>query len=209
MDFLGSRPCRFVTFSLKHTPHLNLREQIDRLYESFSNLRRKKFWREHCIGGCAVLEVKIGRDLLWHPHLHCLVEGAYLPQKQLSREWLKVTGDSFIVDVRLVQRERHEVRYVCSYVGKPLDASIFNLPDRLDEFVRSIKGKRLILAFGTWRKLDLDSEPGGIDDWIICGSLTRLTWDAEADATARRCLDVLLRRTHLEISDSPALPDTG
>lgn len=206
VDFIGTRTVRFVTFSLKHTPHLTLTEQIDRLYEAFSNLRRKKLYRSLVRGGCAVLEVKIGKDLLWHPHLHCLLEGSYLPQKDLSREWLKVTGDSYIVDVRLVGQQRNEVHYVCAYVGKPLDASIYAVPSRLDEFIKAIKGRRLILCFGTWRELDLDAEPEGADDWIAVGSLCTLIAESQTDPTARRILEALTRRRSVEISLSPAVP---
>jgi hypothetical protein len=210
-SFIENRHLRFATLTLKHTPHLTLPEQLKRLYTSFSTLRRRTWWKDKVKGGVAILEVKIGRDGLWHPHLHLLLESFFLPQKQLSHEWLAVTGDSYIVDVRQVGQEQQEVRYVCSYVGKPLDASIYQRPTMLDEFVRAIKGKRLILPFGTWAKLNLDSESDDPGGWVCVGPLWRLIQDASTDPQAQIILNLLQRRSvrsneHSISSPPPAPP---
>jgi len=162
-------------------------------------------------GGVAILEVKIGKDGLWHPHLHVLLESSFLPQKALSHEWLAVTGDSYIVDVRKVGPEQNEVRYVCSYVGKPLDASIYGRATMLDEFINAIKGKRLILPFGSWSKLSLESEidEGGV--WVCMGPLWRLLRDAATDPQAAFVLSLLQKRQnagseHSFASVGPAPP---
>jgi hypothetical protein len=209
--FLEGKHLRFATLTLKHTPHLTLQEQLKRLYTSFSTLRRRTWWRDKVKGGVAILEVKIGRDGLWHPHLHLLLESFFLPQQQLSHEWLAVTGDSYIVDVRQVGHEQKEVRYVCSYVGKPLDASIYQRPKMLDEFVRAIKGKRLILPFGSWSKLNLESESDDPGGWVCVGPLWRLIQDAATDPQASLILNLLQKRSvraneHSILSQPPAPP---
>lgn len=39
----------------------------------------------------------------WHPHIHIVaLLDSYIDQKALSAEWLDITGDSFIVDVRRI-----------------------------------------------------------------------------------------------------------
>lgn len=202
-DFVGSRTVRFVTFTLRHNKFISLKDQLDRLYACFVQLRRRIWWKGLVTGGCAILEVKVGQDGLWHPHLHCLIEGEYLPHNALSREWYAVTGDSSIVDVRRVGEERNEIKYVCSYVGKPLDQSIYNSDVRLDEFIVAIKGRRLIVKFGSWSKLDIDADPPGDDDWIFVGTLSRLCREAKSDRVAAQLLRQLYGLSPLESALPP------
>jgi len=195
---------RFATFTLKHnvTP---LKDQIRRLYAAFVALRRRRVWRQHVAGGCAVLEVKIGQDDRWHVHLHTLIEGTFIEQRLLSSEWHAVTGDSYIVDVRRLSGTDKEIRYVASYCGKPLDATLFSRPVQTDEFARAIRGTRIISTFGTWRGLDVDAlDPSAPTDWQSVGSLRELLADAKrGDPWAVSLLGLLASRTQ-EISLCPA-----
>lgn len=186
-----------VTFTIRHgtTP---LRDQIKRLYASLVLLRRRQFWKSLIVGGCAVLEVKIGRDGLWHPHIHCLLESGTLDRQRHHRkicdEWHAVTGDSYVVDIRPIQPDQGQVRYVASYTGKPLDASIVRDQSRLIEFIRAIKGVRLVTTFGTWRGIDLGAaDPSAPTDWCTVGSLADLIRDAAAGDGYAKCLLYALR----------------
>jgi hypothetical protein len=41
----------------------------------------------------------------WHPHMHLIVQlDSFMDQAKLSREWLEITGDSKIVDIRQINR---------------------------------------------------------------------------------------------------------
>lgn len=165
---------RFVTLTLKPS-HATLAAQLDRLYDSFNKLRRRDFWGTYVEGGVAMVEVKIGKNSgLWHPHLHILVEGDFIPQRDLSREWLEVTGDSSIVDVRRVENAGHAAAYTVKYGSKGCDSSVYNAPSKLDEFVTAIKGRRFAFTFGTWRGIKLAD---GHDDgavWENVGSIDAL-----------------------------------
>lgn len=155
VQHMEAKDMRFVTFGLRHS-HSTLCAQIDRLYDCFAKLRRREWWASNVKGGAAFLEIKISdRDGLWHPHLHLLIEGNYLQQLKLSTEWLEVTGDSSIVDIRRVHDFGHVAKYVTKYVTKPLDSSCFADNDDLDEAVTALKGRRLCLTWGTWRGLRL------------------------------------------------------
>jgi hypothetical protein len=83
--YLGSRPYRFLTVTIK-TTDLTLKEGVDKLYRCFAALRRSKLWRATVRGGCVVCEVKpkIGTTG-WHPHLHAILEGKFLPIKPLRK----------------------------------------------------------------------------------------------------------------------------
>jgi hypothetical protein len=165
---------------------------------------------DHVSGGVQILEVKLGQDALWHVHLHCLLEGQYLDQRQLSAEWYATTGDSFIVDVR--RCGEGEVKYAAAYAGKPLDASIFADEGKLDEAVVALKGVRLVTTFGEWRGLDVDApDPDAPTDWVTVAPLCRLLNDARrGDRWALALLGQLTRHRPIEApcehdpGDSPA-----
>lgn len=162
----------FLTFTLKHN-HNPLKDQIDRLYTSFRTLRRRPIWKSAVTGGALFLEVKLGKDGLWHPHLHVICQSEFIDQKSLSMAWYAVTGDSFIVDIQRIKDPSRRASYVTKYATKPADSSVVRVPDRLDEFVCAIKGRRLYQPFGDWRALlpaDDDSAPVRLT--IAIGSLS-------------------------------------
>jgi hypothetical protein len=179
-------PMRFVTLTLRCS-HSSLTAQLDRLYDSFNKLRRRDFFKRYITGGVAMVEVKIGRNSgLWHPHLHILCEGDFIPQRDLSNEWLEVTGDSSIVDVRRVSNAGHAAAYTVKYGSKGCDSSVYNAPTKLDEFLTSIKGRRFALTFGTWRGIKLADGGDEKVEWENIGSLDSLVCRMrEGDENAR------------------------
>lgn len=181
------RNMRLVTFGLRHSK-TSLASQIDRLYRSFAEMRRRAFWAGHVTGGAAFLEVKLSKyDNLWHPHLHVLVEGEYMPQKPLSRLWHEVTGDSSIVHITKISDLGHACRYVTKYVTKPLDSSVFCSDEVLDEAINGLRGRRLCLTFGAWRGFRLlDVEDDGHAWTSVGGAYTMFlrVRDGDSDAAA-------------------------
>lgn len=144
--------CRFVTLTLRSTD-APLAGQVKRLIESFKALRRREFWRDRCTNGIAVIEVTWHTGTgQWHPHLHVLVQGDYLPQAQLSAEWKAVTGDSMIVDVRAVHDRADVVGYVVRYLAKPAGVEQWP-PQVIADYAVGMKGVRMLNSFGTKRKL--------------------------------------------------------
>ena len=105
---LKSRPdsrFRFITLTLRHSD-APLRQQIQRLYSCYKELRRAKQWKASQKGGAATLEIKwIPATKKWHPHLHIISEGEYLSTYDLSATWRHITGDSHVVDIRLISRD--------------------------------------------------------------------------------------------------------
>jgi Replication protein len=176
---------RLLTFGLRHskTPLTN---QIDRLYRSFAELRRRVDWLARVKGGAAFLEVKLSKtDGLWHPHLHVLLEGSYFDQKLLSRMWHEVTGDSSIVHITRISDLGHASRYVTKYVTKPLDASVFASDAVLDEAMVAMRGRRLCLTFGSWRGFKLcDVEDDGHVWTSVGGGMTLWLRIRDGDAGA-------------------------
>ncbi len=192
LEQVAEERARFATLTLKHsdTP---LREQLDRLYSTFRKLRARPFWKRHVTGGAAFIEIKwISGTQQWHPHLHCVLQGRYLPKELLRAEWLRLTGDSYITDIRLIENRKKIAYYVTKYAAKTVNSSFVGRPELLDEVVLALRGRRLAHTFGAWRGLRLTESPNE-RDWECIGSfhdvcLAALGGDAEScDAIDQAC----------------------
>lgn len=147
---IKGKAIRFVTLTLKHNDD-SLTERLDRLLSRFALLRKLTLWRTAVDGGASFLEVKINPETMrWHPHLHILCVGRYLPLEQLRAAWLACTGDSHVVDIRIVKDPAKVSGYVTKYLTKPADNDLYRIPAALDEAISAMKGRRLVGTFGTW-----------------------------------------------------------
>lgn len=86
----------------------------------------------------------------WHPHVHMFaLLDDWIDQEQISETWHEITGDSFIVDIRKVKKEK-DLGYakaaaeVCKYALKFGDLTV----EHTWEAFKVLKGKRLSGAFG-------------------------------------------------------------
>ena len=190
-DKLEAERARFLTLTLKSTTE-PLAELLTKLTTDFATLRRSTLWRNKVTGGVAFLEVKwIERTERWHVHLHALVQGRYVPQDELSKTWLRITGTSHVIDIRIANDNAHVTHYITKYASKPLDHTVVVEPARLDEAVLAMKGKRLCTTFGSWRGYKL-TEPPESGTWVQLGTLDEILARAEAgDCNAGRALDAL------------------
>lgn len=191
----SGRTVRFVTLTLRHSK-TSLADQIDRLYACFTRFRHRRSWTSHVSGGVAFFEGKVSKfDGLWHVHLHILLEGAFWEQRELSAEWHAVTGDSSIVDVRACPDIAAASSYVTKYLTKPADTSVYAKEETLDEFVLSMKGRKLALPFGTWRSMNLMATPDCLVEWITIASISTLVANSRhGDLEATRWLDAAARK---------------
>lgn len=179
----SGKDVRFVTLTLRHTLTLDLGQQIDRLQECFRRLRQRKFWSAHVTGGVGTIECKRSDDGSWHVHMHILISGTYMAQRELSADWLAVTGDSPIVDIRKPRGSTDRPSwYVAKYIGKPADGHTLSMPGSLDALVIALKGRRTLIRFGDWHA-DPDREQTDDDDvWFDYQPLDNV-------ATAAACGD--------------------
>lgn len=119
-------------------------------------------WTELCrvAGGVYTHEVtNIGNG--WHPHVHMLAACTGEPDSAaLSAEWMGITGDSFVIDVRPITDDPVDgFMEVFKYAVK------FSSLDYSDNWhaAKILKGKRLLASFGCFRGVevpeDLADEP--------------------------------------------------
>lgn len=184
---LRDRPARFVTLTMKSTTE-TLPELISKLNLSQARLRRRVFWKKRVTGGVTFTEVKWVPALKrWNVHAHMIVHGKYLPVGPLGAIWKDITGDSMIVHVKFVPDHRQVVQYVTKYASKPLDPSVLKDPQRLDEAVLALKGKRLCGTFGNWTGVLLTPTPDE-NAWVNIGSLDSII--ERAKSREREAFDV-------------------
>lgn len=185
---LGHRPARFLTLTLRQTDAY-LGDVLDKLYDSFRTLRATKFWKRRVKGGCAFIEVKYSTaNQAWNVHLHAIVHGTYIPKFDLSRTWHRITGDSYIVDIRSIENEEKIAQYVAKYVSKPFNNTFLGMPDYLDTVTNCMVGRRLCLTFGDWRGVKLTESPNETD-WISLGSFHSVV--SRAAQGDHECLEAL------------------
>lgn len=186
---------KLLTLTVRHTdePLANL---IDKLTQSFKELRRLKLWSRNVHAGIAFLEVK--RSNGWHPHLHILMISKFIPHSDLRKAWMHITKDSEIVDIRPVKDTDTAVSYVAKYASKPLDPSLIRDRSALEEAIVSLRGRRMVATFGEWRGWRITDR---IDEtvWVVVESLNDLlAKEDQGDAEAIRILGILRRKGRSE-----------
>lgn len=145
---------KFITLTLKHSD-APLRDQITRLYDSFKVLRRSVFWSKRVTGGVWFFQIKKSEtDGLWHPHLHILADGRYLPHEVISPLWLKITGDSSVIDLRGIKDVKKTSEYVARYATAPANLMDLDIESAV-EVVESLAGRRVCGTFGTAKGVQL------------------------------------------------------
>ncbi len=205
---LHGKTFRFVTLTLKSTA-TPLAAQIHRLYDAFKRLRRLPIWANATTGGAAVLEITYNDHThLWHPHLHIICEGKWIQNTALSHAWLACTGDSWIIDIRLVKpdfpaadkplTDRSKViDYLAKYAAKGYDNSCTLDRDACTELVTALHGTHLLFAFGTWRGFHLNALPEHTPDdgtWRPISPLRDiLRRAAQGDPWCTRLVNVLTK----------------
>ena len=188
---LGTNGCRFLTLTVREGAD-GLRPAIAHLYASFRRLQRKQFWSARVTGGVAFLEIKWNEpSQRWHPHLHCLLHGKYIPHAEIKKHWHAITGDSYIVDIRPCKGVAAITRYVCKYASKPLNMTYANDFERLCEAVVALKGKRICITFGSWKSVLL-TDHADEDGWEQLESLASvIARAAQGQVDARAILHSL------------------
>ena len=157
---------RFMTFTLRHAER-PLFLTIAALSASFRVLRATKEWRRHVEGGVYAVEITRNAETgLWHAHVHVICSGTFWAQADMSRVWLRVTGDSKIVDVRAVHSRSAAANYIAKYVAKPSDAAHWP-PAAVCEYADAMHGKRLIHTFGKSYAVEVDDESPDVQKRVV------------------------------------------
>jgi len=181
---------RFLTLTLKHRPE-TLRKNHDRLMAGWKALRKTHLIKRNVVGGVFVVEVTRNTETnRWHTHLHIVIDGGFIPQAPLSKEWKNCTGDSEIVDIRAVHDRGKVAKYVSDYVAKPQALNTWESAAVL-EFAEHMHGRRMMATFGRLHAVNIDphtpAEPQTVRTFL-CDTVTlRNRADAGNERAKKAC----------------------
>lgn len=148
---------RLLTLTVKSFPTLTP-EAITKLSKDFANLRRRKLWTNAIKGGIAGTEFTWGKAG-WHPHYHALLDGGFIPIRELSALWFEITGDSMIVYLQACT-PTEGVYEVAKYVAK--GSSFYARKELVHNYLATTKGRRFFTSFGSfYRSTDPPPPPEG------------------------------------------------
>jgi hypothetical protein len=145
-----------LTLTVKNGPDLNERfEHLEKSFKTYCARRRDSHKKQRGynefskIAGAFFSYELTKKTDGWHPHLHAIVVlDEWIDQKKLSSEWLGITGDSFIVDIRRIKGDPVEgFKEVCKYALKFGD---LDHEENWEAFI-ALKGRRLQGSFGCFR----------------------------------------------------------
>lgn len=197
----------FMTLTLQANDNL-LVDCLNHLQESFRRLRQQRLWTDNVKGGVAVVEIKRGAGSgKWHVHLHVLAESRSIDARLLSDAWRLASRGSFIVDVSRVRRFDQGIGYVAKYAGKGWTAEVVRDRDSLIECVCALRGRRLLIVFGGWSKLESYADVPDPGDWRRIARLNRVCDEfTRGEAWAVGVMRAL-HSDHLELALAPPAPE--
>lgn len=156
------------------------------------------------IGGVGSYEFKRGKGSgLWHPHVHMVWLCYEEPDAaRLSAEWLAITGDSFIVDVRPFQDQQDVLGGFLEVFKYAVKFSDLPLNDNWQGFLE-LSRNRLVFSFGEFWGVQvpdsLTDEP--LDDLPFVDLLFRYfdvgySWQSDSLQAPLRCAPAMLAGEH-------------
>ncbi|MBA7692397.1 hypothetical protein ES703_100964 [subsurface metagenome] len=111
----------------------------------------------------------------FHPHIHALVDGRFVPQPVISRAWKAITGSSDVVWISQARRSKQALKYIL----KP-GPDLLDDPEALDNFLTVIQHRHFVSGWGRWYRAT-EAWLMGETSCPICGStdielLGLVTW---------------------------------
>jgi Replication protein len=137
---------KMLTVSLRSRPRGELADALKELWSAFQRLRHRAIWKS--VNGAIVsLEITYNpRSLSFHPHLHILLDGDYIPWNSLHAAWKEVSkscGNAVYIQKCRPGWQRELIKYVTKVGDLMKDKAA------LREFLGATKGKRFIRTYGT------------------------------------------------------------
>ncbi len=189
---------KLLTLTLRHSP-IPLADQISFLYESFRKLRKRRLLNSKIRGGVWFFQITFNTETeTWHPHIHCLLDSEYIPHKQLSELWCKVTAGSTITHIKACHNPSNTVKHIARYAAKP--TALTQVPmSRWLELYRSFKSRRLCGSWGNAKCVSLRmKKPPDADKWKDLGKWSTVIGNYETDSDAHDIVRAWLENKPLE-----------
>lgn len=180
---------KLLTLTLK-SADLPLTVQIDQIYDAFRKLRKRNAFKFRIVGGFWFFQVtKSEKTGYWHPHVHCVCEGKFIPHETLKSLWERITGDSVVVDIRGIKDAKKVTNDVTRYISRPMSLKNLSTESMMDLFT-SFHGRRLCGSFGTARLIAQKiSKEFDRKKYVRVGSWSTVLATKKTDSNAQQIFD--------------------
>ncbi len=188
---------RFVTLTMASSDE-PLAMQLTELQQSFKRLRRHVLWKKGVKYGKGIIEITYNQDRRqWHPHLHIIAVGSYIPQGKLSNAWATASGGSPVCDIRKIKQGDKIANYLSKYLGKPPSIDSIDDSEALGmEYYLALRNRRMLISFAGAPALPplpkSEDPPEEGDQWTAVGNLNDLLKDRETGSLEAETLLSLL-----------------
>lgn len=176
---------KFLTLTVKHSKE-PLAYQVAHLYGAFRRLRLRKSFNDCVTGGVWFFQICRNKQKgEWHPHIHCIITGKYIHFKIIKDLWLKITGDSDVINLKTVTEPDHIANEVARYASRPAQLKDFSLKHGT-ELYEAMHGKRLCGKWGLFTNVELSVKRNpDMGEWERLGSWGIVTGLYQSDERAR------------------------
>ena len=187
---------RSLTLTTRNIPDAEFsREDVLRIRRHFSQLRAH--FKKQIAGGFYVVQAT-NRGHGWHLHLHIIYDGEFIYQGDVSAAWSRITGGSYVVDIRTVKKPEKAIRYLLAdFSGAPRIRT-----EDADTYDRVFKGSRLVQPFGIYLKykfrVPFKCPQCGCTEWIPIEELDRARLEQWTRKIGDRCVRCALQPAALE-----------
>jgi hypothetical protein len=148
-------PC-LLTLTQSKIKGERLVDSRERIVKSFRKFIRHKFFEEHFSGGLFAFENTVSESGN-HSHLHAIVfRRRYISHELLKEHWAEVSPGAKNLNIKRLKNLESGLRETIKYVSKPVDVDKFEASHLFE--LLELKGKRMIDAFGDFRKFCLRHE---------------------------------------------------
>ncbi len=172
---------KFLTLTKRNLGRPDTHEAFGKELKLFFKAVRKfinrTYRKKDGCGALAVLEVSTNFTI----HCHAVVYGPYVPQSQLSKLWLKITGDSPVVDIRRVQgfSVTRPLNYILKYILKPCQ---FEAAPDYAFYLAALRGVRRVHSYGVlYDHHESEREETQPTRCPLCGGSLRFDKDFRTD----------------------------
>jgi hypothetical protein len=140
---LSFQSFKFITLTQKWKDGADIKEMLDLIQRNFRKLRNRKCWSKLIPTGYFVASYEISENRT-NIHVHIVALGKFWDVFSLSDEWLSITKDSSIVDIRSITNFDDAVNEIAKYIVKDTNPKLVG---EMEEF-RRMNPKRRYLVTG-------------------------------------------------------------
>lgn len=154
----------FLTVTQRNVLGTELAAEVKKTSDAFTAMMRRKPWKDFVLGYTRTMEVTIGKNGTYHPHIHAILtvpksygSKIYISQNKVCEEWQKALKLDYkpVCHIKMIKKvDGKSIAEVAKYSVKPSEYITDNL-EKTASLIRSLDpaldGKRFVSYSGIVR----------------------------------------------------------